>query len=301
MIQPFIFNLQKFCVHDGPGIRTSVFFKGCPLRCAWCHNPESQVFQPELLYNPEKCAVCGQCLPECPSDAITRRESSVVTDRHLCQACGRCVDFCFHSAREIVGHAASVPDLVAEIEKDRVFFEQSGGGVTFTGGEVLCQAEAAEALAIACKARGLHVAVDTCGHVPFENMARVLNCADLFLYDLKHLDPVMHEEYTGQDNRLVLDNLRRLNATGAAIFLRIPLIEGFNSDDGHINSLVEFCSGLNLKQIDLLPYHSTGSSKYQRTGRPFSPGRFAAPTPEKLARIRTILQQSHPKVTIGGN
>ncbi|HWR28727.1 MAG TPA: glycyl-radical enzyme activating protein [Negativicutes bacterium] len=301
MNQPVIFNIQKFCVHDGPGIRTTVFFKGCPLRCAWCHNPESQIFLPELLYNEEKCTGCGQCLSECPSAAITRRENAIATDRSRCQACGQCVNSCLRSAREIAGYTASVAELVAEIEKDRVFYEQSGGGVTLSGGEVLCQSQAAEALAIACKTRGIHVAIDTCGHVPYENLARLLDCTDLFLYDLKHLDPSLHKEYTGQDNRLILDNLCRLSAIGAAIFLRIPLIEGFNAGDEHINALAEFCRNLTVRQIDLLPYHNTGSSKYQRVGRPYNPGQFAAPSPERLDQIKTILQQSHPNVTIGGN
>ena len=301
MNPPVIFNIQKFCVQDGPGIRTTVFFKGCPLRCSWCHNPESQIFQPEILYNAEKCAGCGQCIPECPSLAITRSENTMTTDHSRCQSCGRCVNVCLRSAREIAGHPASIPELVAEIAKDRVFYEQSGGGVTLSGGEVLCQPEAAEALARACNALGIHVAIDTCGHVPYENLARLSDCADLFLYDLKHLDPALHKEYTGQDNHLILGNLRRLSDSGAAIFLRIPLIEGFNADDRHIGALADFCRNLNVRQIDLLPYHSTGSSKYQRMDRPYEPGRFAAPTPERLDRIQKILQQSHPQVTIGGN
>jgi len=301
MNPPVIFNIQKFCVHDGPGIRTTVFFKGCPLRCAWCHNPESQIFLPEILYNAEKCTGCGQCIPECPSSAITRKGNTMTTDRSRCQSCGKCVDFCLRSAREIAGHPTSIPELVAEIAKDRVFYEQSGGGVTLSGGEVLCQAEAAEALARACNALGIHVAIDTCGHVPYENLARLSDCADLFLYDLKHLDPALHKKYTGQDNQLILGNLRRLSESGAAIFLRIPLIEGFNADDRHIGALADFCRNLNVRQIDLLPYHSTGSSKYQRMDRPYEPCRFAAPVPERLARIQKILQSSHPHVTIGGN
>jgi pyruvate formate lyase activating enzyme len=301
MKQPFIFNVQKFCVHDGPGIRTTVFFKGCPLRCAWCHNPESQDFAPELLVNAEKCTSCRQCLPTCPAGAIRATGEGIVTDRASCRACGSCADECLPGAREIAGHQATIAELLAEIEKDRVFYEQSGGGVTLSGGEVLCQPEAARELAQACQIRGIHVAIDTCGHAPYENLARLLDCADLFLYDLKHLDSLRHRKFTGQDNHLILDNLLRLSATGQSIHLRIPLIENFNADDAHIESVARFVRQLNLSRIDLLPYHNTGSSKYERLGRRYDTAGFAAPTPERLARIAAVLRQVHPNVTIGGH
>ena len=301
MKQPFIFNVQKFCVHDGPGIRTTVFFKGCPLRCAWCHNPESQDFAPELLVNAEKCTSCRQCLPTCPAGAIRATGEGIVTDRASCRACGSCVDECLKGAREIAGHQATITELLAEIEKDRVFYEQSGGGVTLSGGEVLCQPEAARELAQTCKSRGIHVAIDTCGHATYENLARLLDCADLFLYDLKHLDSLRHRKFTGQDNHLILDNLLRLSATGQSIHLRIPLIENFNADDAHIESVARFVRQLNLSRIDLLPYHNTGSSKYERLGRHYDPGAFATPAPERLARIVAVLRQVHPNVTIGGH
>ena len=301
MKQPFIFNVQKFCVHDGPGIRTTVFFKGCPLRCAWCHNPESQDFAPELLVNAEKCTSCRQCLPTCPAGAIRATGEGIVTDRASCRACGSCVDECLKGAREIAGHQATITELLAEIEKDRVFYEQSGGGVTLSGGEVLCQPEAARELAQACQIRGIHVAIDTCGHAPYENLARLLDCADLFLYDLKHLDSLRHRKFTGQDNHLILDNLLRLSATGQSIHLRIPLIENFNADDAHIESVARFVRQLNLSRIDLLPYHNTGSSKYERLSRRYDTAGFAAPTPERLARIAAVLRQVHPNVTIGGH
>ena len=301
MTTPFIFNVQKFCVHDGPGIRTTIFFKGCPLSCAWCHNPESQDFAPEVLVNVEKCTSCQQCLPACPAGAIRATGEGIVTDRASCRACGDCADECLQGAREIAGRHATIAELLTEIEKDRVFYEQSGGGVTLSGGEVLCQPEAARDLAQACKSRGIHVAIDTCGHAPYENLARLLDCADLFLYDLKHLDSLQHRKFTGQDNHLILDNLLRLSATGQSIHLRIPLIENFNADDAHIESVARFVRQLNLTRIDLLPYHNTGSSKYERLGRRYDPAGFAAPAPERLARIAAVLRQVHPNVTIGGH
>lgn len=301
MTAPFIFNIQKFCVQDGPGIRTTIFFKGCPLRCAWCHNPESQEFSPELLINAEKCTACRQCLPACPTGAIRATGEGIVTDRTLCRACGDCADQCLQSVREVAGRQATIAELLAEIEKDRMFYEQSGGGVTLSGGEVLCQPEAARDLAQACKSRGFPVAIDTCGHAPFKNLARLLDCADLFLYDLKHLDSLRHQKFTGQDNHLILDNLLRLSATGRPIHLRIPLIENFNTDDAHIEAVARFVRQLNLVQIDLLPYHNTGSSKYERLGRRYNTDGFAAPAPERLARIAAVLRQVHPNVTIGGH
>ena len=301
MNEPFIFNVQKFCIHDGPGIRTTIFFKGCPLRCAWCHNPESQDFAPELLVNAEKCTACRQCLPTCPAGAIRADREGIVTDRAACQACGECAGQCLQGAREIAGRPATLTELLAEIEKDRVFYEQSGGGVTLSGGEVLCQPAAARELAQGCKSRGIHVAIDTCGYAPYESLARLLDCTDLFLYDLKHLDPLRHQKFTGQDNHLILDNLRRLSATGKSIHLRIPLIENFNADDAHIEDIARFVRQLNLVQIDLLPYHNTGSSKYERLGRHYDPGAFATPAPERLARIVAVLRQVHPNVTIGGH
>lgn len=301
MTVPFIFNVQKFCVHDGPGIRTTIFFKGCPLRCVWCHNPESQDFAPELLFNAEKCTSCRQCLPACPAGAIRAAGEGIITDRASCRACGDCADQCLQGAREIAGRPATITELLAEIEKDRVFYEQSGGGVTLSGGEVLGQPAAVRELAQACQSRGIHVAIDTCGHAPYENLARLLNCADLFLYDLKHLDPRQHRKFTGQDNSLILDNLLRLSATGQSIHLRIPLIENFNADDAHIESVARFVRQLNLTRIDLLPYHNTGSSKYERLGRRYNTDGFAAPAPERLARIAAVLRQVHPNVTIGGH
>ena len=301
MTTPFIFNVQKFCVHDGPGIRTTIFFKGCPLSCAWCHNPESQDFAPEVLVNVEKCTSCQQCLPACPAGAIRAAGEGIITDRASCRACGDCADECLQGAREIAGRHATIAELLTEIEKDRVFYEQSGGGVTLSGGEVLCQPEAARDLAQACKSRGIHIAIDTCGHAPYETLARLLDCADLFLYDLKHLDSLQHRKFTGQDNHLILDNLLRLSATGQSIHLRIPLIENFNADDAHIESVVRFVRQLNLTRIDLLPYHNTGSSKYERLGRRYDPAGFAAPAPERLARIVAVLRQVHPNVTIGGH
>lgn len=300
MNQAIIFNVQKFSVHDGPGIRTTVFFKGCPLRCHWCHNPESQEGFPELLYDREKCTLCRRCLNTCSGGAIQIAGNSLLTERGHCRACGCCADRCLSGAREVAGKKAALNDLVREIEQDRVFYEQSGGGVTFSGGEALSQIDALAELAYACKARGLHVAVDTCGYAPFESFERILGYTDLFLYDVKHMNDIAHRRYTGQGNALILSNLRRLAAVGANIALRLPLIEGVNTHDDNIEELGAFIKDIRLLQVNLLPYHNTGSSKYARLGRPLDPAACSAPAPDKLQRIAARLSLTGHKIHLGG-
>lgn len=300
MNQAIIFNVQKFSVHDGPGIRTTVFFKGCPLRCQWCHNPESQEALPELLYDKEKCTLCRRCQSTCGRGANRMSDHSILTDRDQCNACGDCADRCFRGAREVAGRKAYISDLLQEIEQDRVFYEQSGGGVTFSGGEALSQIDALAELAYACKSRGIHVAVDTCGYAPFASFERILEYTDLFLYDVKHMNDTAHRQCTGQGNELILSNLRRLAAAGANIALRLPLIEGVNTNDENIEALAVFIKDIRLLQVNLLPYHNTGSSKYARLGRPFDSAVCSAPTPAKLELIAARLSLTGHKIRQGG-
>ena len=300
MKRPLLLSTQKFSVHDGPGIRTTVFFKGCPLRCLWCHNPESQNFKAELLLDAEKCTGCGVCSTHCPHRAIRVSDAGQVTDRNLCQACGECVDFCRNISREIAGHPYTDAELLAEILADQVFYEQSGGGVTFSGGEALCHIDALEPLAAECRRRGLHVAVDTCGHVPREAFERILPYTDLFLYDLKHMDPAAHQRLTGQDNRLILDNLAFLAAAGALISLRLPLIGGLNDDPKNIDAVLRFIRTLPIRQVHLLPYHNTGSSKYCKLGWEKSAATLSAPLPEQLEEIRQRFAAAGLAACIGG-
>ena len=300
MKKALIFNIQKFCVHDGPGIRTTVFFKGCPLRCAWCHNPESQHFRQELLYNAEKCTLCGNCQQQCEQGAITISQGSLKQDYNKCNTCEKCLDSCLQSAREIAGRAYTLQEVMKEIEKDRAFYEQSGGGVTLSGGEPLCQIEFVSELIKSCKRRGISVAVDTCGYVPFSNFASIMADADLFLYDLKLMPQQQHKQYTGVNNRLILENLQKLAAGGANIQLRLPLIEGVNINNEHINEVINFTRGLNISLVNLLPYHDIHRSKYSRLARPYAHHFMASPSEEKLQEIKALLEAHQFKVKIGG-
>lgn len=291
-------TLQKFSIHDGPGIRTTVFFKGCPLRCSWCHNPESQNYRAELLHDAEKCTQCLRCQPHCPQQAIT---VSAVTDRNLCRGCGDCTDHCLQDARQIAGRPFSPAELLPQILADHVFYEQSGGGVTFSGGEPFSHFDVLETLAQECKRHRLHVCVDTCGHAPAESFRRSLRYTDLFLFDLKHMDPAKHLLHTGQDNRLILANLRLLSDSGANIFLRLPLIEGINADRENIAATLAFAQTLRLKQVNLLPYHATGRSKYARLGRAAETGKqLEPPTPDRLEEIRRQFAAAGFDAHIGG-
>lgn len=301
--KPLVINVQKYSIHDGPGIRTTFFFKGCPLSCAWCHNPESQSFSRELLYRAEDCRLCGACAQMCPAGAVVMGEGGAETDRRLCAACGACVDACAYNARSCAGEAYRVEELVRLAEQDRMFYETSGGGVTLSGGEVMAQdPDFLEALVRALHRKGCAVAVDTCGEAPYERFARILPYVDLFLYDLKLMDPQRHERYMGRPNGRILDNLRALSRDGAGILLRLPLVEGVNSGDGDIGAILAFLNeGIRVKGIHLLPYHDTGRDKYERLGRPYGGGSFRPPAPERLEQIaRAFLAAGYGHVKLGG-
>ncbi len=242
-----IFNIQRFCVNDGPGIRTTVFFKGCPLHCVWCHNPESQSFDKELLIRKEKCIGCGRC-------------KGVPTDD---------ADFvCLQGARSLCGKDAESEDILAEILKDKSFYEASGGGMTLSGGEPLAQPDFAISLLCGSKENGIHTAVETCGHVKTENIMRAAEFTDLFLYDIKETDPERHAAFTGADNVLILQNLRTLDRTGAEIILRCPVIPGYNDRDDHFEALSRLAESLRgVKTIEIEPYNPLGEDKYPALGR----------------------------------
>jgi pyruvate formate lyase activating enzyme len=252
-----VFDLRRYSIHDGPGIRTAVFFKGCLLACRWCHNPEGGSFSPELIFRPSRCILCNDCLDICPNGAIERSNDEIHLDRTRCRISGICAVACPAEALEIVGMTLSVDQVLARIEADRIFYEQSHGGVTFTGGEPLAQPRFLQALLVNCHEKGLNTAVDTSGYAPWPVFEDILPYVDLFLYDLKLMDDERHCEWTGVSNVDILSNLRNLSAAGQELLVRIPLIPGINEDDGNLLALGEFIASLpHVPSIELLAYHN---------------------------------------------
>jgi len=296
-----VFDIKKYAVHDGPGIRTTVFFKGCPLRCAWCHNPEGQQAAPEVMVKASRCLPgCWECVKACRPKAITRTRTSLAVDRRKCDGCGACAEACPSRAIELAGRLTEVPDLVTTIFQDAIFHESSGGGVTFSGGEPLMQPDFLEAVLAECGRREARTAIDTCGYVPTAVLKRFMGHADLFLYDFKVMDEAKHKKYTGVSNRVILDNLRVLAESGQGVNIRIPLIAGVNDDDENIDRTAEFLRSLKaIKRLSLLPYHSLAADKYRRLDRETAHKVFAAPSAERLERIKAELEASGFTVAIG--
>jgi len=297
MSSGIVFDIKKFSLHDGPGIRTTVFFKGCGLRCWWCHNPESQRRQPELLLRPERCIRCGACINECPEGAI----HEFVTHREHCKCCGACVTVCMAEAREIVGREMTVEQVMADILTDVVFYDESGGGVTFSGGEPLLQDEFLLDLLRACKAHDLHTAVDTCGFASPEILERVRPYVDLFLYDLKLMDEQRHREVTGVSNALILENLERLAANHHPVVLRVPIIPQINDDEKNLRQLGAFVRTLPaVVRGDLLAYHKLGIEKHERLNSQNPMPETTPPATDEMAAIKSLLESFGLKVTLGG-
>jgi len=297
-----VFDIKRYSIHDGPGIRTTVFLKGCPLRCAWCHNPESIAPEPELMHWPSRCVRCYACVEACPLKAISRDPGgAVVIDRARCDLCGRCAEACLSDALQVVGAEMSVDEVVREVEKDRLFFEQSGGGVTFSGGDPLAQPAFLEALLEACRGRGLHTAVDTAGSSPNGLPERIASRTDLILFDLKVMDAGRHLELTGVSNKPILDNLRKLAAGPAEVWVRIPLIAGVNDGDDNTAAAAAFLSTLGtVRHIGLLPYHAGGLEKAARIGRSGPFRRFESPSEERLAAVEAAFRRAGFEVHRGG-
>ena len=276
-----IFDIKRFAIHDGPGIRTTVFFKGCPLRCVWCHNPEGIAQETELMSFPSRCAAgCRACIMAAPKGAISKADGRLLIDRtiHDAGSMARAAGACLYDALRPVGRSVSVEDLVAEIEKDRIFYETSGGGVTFSGGEPLFQPKFLSSLAGELRALGLRTVLDTSGFAPWNVLERVAGKVDLVLYDLKLMDDAGHRIYTGVSNRIILENLRRLSDSGRKIRVRIPLVPGVNDDAANIRRTAEFLKPLkNIERVSVLPYHKGGRAKAAGIGRGAAFREFAAP------------------------
>ena len=279
-------DIIRFATHDGPGIRTTVFLKGCALSCIWCHNPETIASGPELGYVAKKCVGCGECARVCPEGAQRMVDGKHVFDRTRCVACGTCAEVCLGSALLFYGREMTAEQLLATVLEDRAFYQSTGGGVTVSGGEPLLQAEFCAELLGMAKNEGLHTAVDTCGMVPWEAFTEVLPVTDLFLYDIKQTDPALHRRDTGRDNDLILENLRHLSACGAAIEIRIPLVPGINDDDLFIDAAGALLSGLeHIQAVKVLPFNPFAHSKYAALGKEDAMPQGAPPSDEELRRV----------------
>jgi pyruvate formate lyase activating enzyme len=263
-----IFDIQRFSIHDGPGIRTTVFFKGCPLRCLWCGNPESIRPEPQLSYLPDRCIACGACLPLCPEKALSAGpDGKAILDRSRCTDCGRCAPACAPQALELVGREAGVDEILQVVLRDRDYYQASGGGLTLSGGEPLLQPQFAAALLRAAKDRQLHCCVETSGYALWGALHGLLPLVDLWLYDYKETDPRLHEQYVGKPNSLILENLQRLHDSGARILLRCPLIPELTARREHLDGIVVLARRLpKLEGVELLPYYDLWRAKLARFG-----------------------------------
>ncbi len=274
MNKAILFDIERNSFVGGPGIRTTVFFKGCNLKCAWCHNPESQSTKPQMLFYRDKCTGCGKCKAVCPTP-------------ENCTLCGKCTFYCPVDARKVCGKEYTVEEVLKEILKDKAFYENSGGGVTFSGGECMLQIDFLSEILKRCKENGIHTAVDTAGHVHFEHFEKILPCTDLFLYDVKVFESQKHKQYTGVGNELILENLKKLFAVGAKIRIRVPVIPDVNDSVEELQKIKKFLADCGKpEKVELLPYHAMGENKYRSIG--IEPQNFKAPDAKKIKQLKEI-------------
>ena len=300
-----ITNIQKFSIHDGDGIRTTVFFFFFSLKCEWCHNPETQRFEKEMQVDREKCTGCGTCASVCPNGAVRMTEDHRPSwDPKACTFCGKCENFCPAGSREIVGREYTVKELTKELMKDQMFYEESGGGVTFSGGEVMSMdMDFILAMAKELKRQDVTLTIDTCGYVPYERFEKILPYVNTFLYDVKVMDPELHKKYMGTDNKLILENLIRLSQDGARIYIRIPTIKEVNGNEQNMKETIAFLKEHDIHPagVNLLPYHDTGSGKYAKLGMEYKGTDLHAPDKEEMEAFAALfVNAGFTNTKIGG-
>jgi len=302
MPESLIFDIKRYAINDGPGIRVVIFYKGCNLHCAWCHNPESISAKVEKMYAPAKCIKCESCVGACPENAITLIAEGIITDPDLCKMCGKCADVCPTKAIEMSGKVMSVNEIMDIIEKERIFFDQSGGGVTFSGGEPLVHIKMLIKLLDECGKKGIHRAVDTAGNVSTETILEIAKQTDLFLYDLKMMDSDLHREWINAGNEKILHNLKVLAEAGKHIIIRIPLVGGVNDTDENIELSAKFISELagEKKQVHLLPYHAIAENKYMKLGKSDDFEKLKEPDKETLERAIAKFAEYGIVASVGG-
>jgi len=264
------FDIHRFSLNDGPGIRTTVFLKGCYLKCEWCHNPESQSFKPQLSFNPEKCLHCFECVKACPNNAHKIKDNKHFVEWALCDFAGKCVEVCPSGALKIIGNSTEVEFIISEVMKDKKYYDKTGGGITISGGEPMAQFEFTKEILMMAKQKGIHTVLDTCGYGEQNHYKEILDYVNLFLFDYKFTDEKLHKEYTGATNNEIIDNLDFLYSNAASIILRCPLIPGINDSEEHLKGIKEIIKKYPLlKSVELMPYHNMGRDKASRVGMDF--------------------------------
>lgn len=292
MLTGTIFDIKRYAIHDGPGIRTTVFFKGCPIHCLWCANPESQEYKPELTYIKTECINCGICQQECPNEAITMVNGVPEVDLNKCDLCGRCAENCPGEALQVMGRTVSPDGLFKEVATDRPFWDRSGGGVTLSGGEPLAQFDFVLEFLKICKNRYVSTAIETCLHTPWKKIETILPFVDHVICDLKIMDSNRHETYTGVSNHLIKNNVEALLKSNTDVLLRMPLIPGVNDGQDNLEAMGRFIKACRSGvRMELLPYHRLGESKYQRMKKEYKMGHVSPPSKEEMTKAGDVLKK----------
>jgi pyruvate formate lyase activating enzyme len=302
-VKGVVFNIQHYAIHDGPGIRTTVFLKGCPLGCLWCQNPESQDLKPVIFFDAEKCTGCGMCVEVCPESAIRIIDGKSATDRRLCKGQGKCAEICPNEARSLMGRYMSGAEVFEDVNADALFYQNSGGGVTLSGGDPIAQPAFSIDILKRCRNAGIHTAIETCGFARWDVLKTILKHTDLVLYDIKHMDPDKHKQHTTVCNQLILDNAKKIRLElKLPMLARLPVIPGYNDSPENLNAAAQFIArelGTDVN-VHLLPYHRLGETKYERMEKPGGCVRIDPPGDDRMQSLKKIFESFGLTVIIGG-